>query len=278
MLFWEDYEILLFLSGGKWSALCYNTVYEVIIMLFKRKEKYTLDMNRIPSHIAFIMDGNGRWANKRKMPRTYGHHEGTKTIRNLALEANNLGVKAMTVYAFSTENFKREQSEVEYIFKLPKEFFSLYFQELMDNNVRIMTIGHLELAPQETQDIINDAINKTKDNTGLKLVFAFIYGGRDEIVEATKAICEEYKEGKIDLDNITEDYFESHLMTKELPPVDLMIRSSGECRLSNFLLWQLSYAEFIFDEAYWPDFNAEKLHECIWKYQNRDRRYGGVKK
>ena len=215
---------------------------------------------------------------KEKMPRTYGHHEGTKTIRNLALEANNLGVKAMTVYAFSTENFKREQSEVEYIFKLPKEFFSLYFQELMDNNVRIMTIGHLELAPQETQDIINDAINKTKDNTGLKLVFAFIYGGRDEIVEATKAICEEYKEGKIDLDNITEDYFESHLMTKELPPVDLMIRSSGECRLSNFLLWQLSYAEFIFDEAYWPDFNAEKLHECIWKYQNRDRRYGGVKK
>ena len=177
-------------------------------MLFKRKEKYTLDMNRIPAHIAFIMDGNGRWAKKRKMPRTYGHHEGTKTIRNLALEA----------------------------------------------------------------------INKTKDNTGLKLVFAFIYGGRDEIVEATKAICEEYKEGKIDLDNITEDYFESHLMTKELPPVDLMIRSSGECRLSNFLLWQLSYAEFIFDEAYWPDFNAEKLHECIWKYQNRDRRYGGVKK
>lgn len=247
-------------------------------MLFKRKEKYTLDMNRIPAHIAFIMDGNGRWAKKRKMPRTYGHHEGTKTIRNLALEANNLGVKAMTVYAFSTENFKREQSEVEYIFKLPKEFFSLYFQELMDNNVRIMTIGHLELAPQETQDIINDAINKTKDNTGLKLVFAFIYGGRDEIVEATKAFCEEYKEGKIDLDNITEDYFESHLMTKELPPVDLMIRSSGECRLSNFLLWQLSYAEFIFDEAYWPDFNAEKLHECIWKYQNRDRRYGGVKK
>lgn len=127
----------------------------------------------------------------------------------------------------------------------------------MDNNVRIMAIGHLELAPKETQDIINDAITKTKDNTGLKLVFAFIYGGRDEIVEATKAICEEYKEGKIGLDDITEDYFESHLMTKELPPVDLMIRSSGECRLSNFLLWQLSYAEFIFDEAYWPDFNAE---------------------
>ena len=123
---------------------------------------------KIPGHVAVILDGNGRWAKKRKMPRTYGHHEGTKTIRNLALEANNLGVKAMTVYAFSTENFKREQSEVEYIFKLPKEFFSLYFQELMDNNVRIMTIGHLELAPQETQDIINDAINKTKDNNDVK--------------------------------------------------------------------------------------------------------------
>ena len=119
---------------------------------------------------------------------------------------------------------------------------------------------------------------KTDDETETVYVVRIMYGGRDEIVEATKAICEEYKEGKIDLDNITEDYFESHLMTKELPPVDLMIRSSGECRLSNFLLWQLSYAEFIFDDAYWPDFNAEKLHECIWKYQNRDRRYGGVKK
>ena len=127
------------------------------------------------------------------MPRTYGHHEGTKTIRTLALEANRLGVKAMTVYAFSTENFKREASEVEYIFKLPKEFFNLYLKELMDNNVQIRYIGHLEMAPKETQDIIQAAIDQTANNTGLILTFAFIYGGRDEIVETTKEICEKYK-------------------------------------------------------------------------------------
>ncbi len=248
-------------------------------MLFaKKKPDYEMDMDNIPGHIAFIMDGNGRWAKKRKMPRTYGHHEGTKTIRTLALEANRLGVKAMTVYAFSTENFKREKSEVDYIFKLPKEFFSLYLKELIDNNVQILSIGHLEMAPEETQKIILDAIQQTKNNTGLKLVFAFIYGGRDEIVMATKAIAQEYKEGKITLDDIDEDYFENHLMTAGLPPVDLMIRSSGECRLSNYLLWQLSYSEFIFSDTLWPDFDEKELHKCIYYYQNRERRYGGVLK
>lgn len=247
-------------------------------MFFKKKVKkeYDLDMNNIPAHIAFIMDGNGRWAKKRKMPRTYGHHEGTKTIRTLALEANKLGVKAMTVYAFSTENFKREASEVEYIFKLPKEFFNLYLQELKDNNVRINYIGHLEMAPKETQEIVQRAIDETSMNTGLVLTFAFIYGGRDEIVCATKAICEEYKNGKIRLEDITEDYFEKHLMTADLPPVDLMVRSSGECRLSNYLPWQLAYAEFIFDETLWPDFNEETLHRAIAIYQGRERRFGGV--
>lgn len=205
-------------------------------MLFKKKTKndYHLDMNNIPKHIAFIMDGNGRWAKKRKMPRTYGHHEGTKTIRTLALEANRLGVKAMTVYAFSTENFKRDANEVDYIFKLPKEFFDLYLKELIDNNVQIRYIGHLELAPEETRKIIRAAIERTAHNTGLILTFAFIYGGRDEIVEATKVICEKYKNGEILLEDITEDYFEKHLMTEDLPAVDLMVRSSGECRLSNF--------------------------------------------
>lgn len=248
-------------------------------MIFKKKRKsYDLNMNNIPQHIAFIMDGNGRWAKKRKMPRTFGHHEGTKTIRSLALEANRLGVKAMTVYAFSTENFKRDQKEVDYIFRLPKEFFSLYLKELIENNVRIQLIGHLEMAPKETQDIINAAIEKTKDNTGLSLVFAFIYGGRDEIVQATKAIAKEYKEGLISMDDIDENLFENHLMTAGLPPVDLMIRTSGECRLSNYLLWQLSYAEFIFVDTLWPDFNEEELHKCIYYYQNRERRFGGVLK
>lgn len=247
-------------------------------MFFKKKKvtDYDLDMNNIPAHIAFIMDGNGRWAKKRKMPRTYGHHEGTKTIRTLALEANRLGVKAMTVYAFSTENFKRETSEVEYIFKLPKEFFDLYLKELIENNVQIRYIGHLEMAPQETQTIIQTAIERTASNTGLILTFAFIYGGRDEIVWTTKLICEQYKNNEISLDDIDEAYFEKHLMTADLPPVDLMVRSSGEYRLSNFLPWQLAYAEFVFDDTLWPDFNEEKLHRAIAIYQGRERRFGGV--
>lgn len=249
-------------------------------MFFKKKREidYNLDMDNIPQHIAFIMDGNGRWAKKRKMPRTYGHHEGTKTIRTLALEANRLGVKAMTVYAFSTENFKREASEVEYIFKLPKEFFQLYLKELMDHDVSIRYIGHLEMAPIETRRIIEEAVSQTSQNKGLILTFAFIYGGRDEIVEAAKMICEEYKHGQISMDDINEDYFEKHLMTKDLPPVDLMIRSSGEKRLSNFLLWQLAYAEFVFDDTLWPDFDEERLHHAIALYQGRERRFGGVMK
>ena len=251
--------------------------------MFFKKDKvegndyHNLDLDNIPKHIAFIMDGNGRWAKKRKMPRTYGHHEGSKTIRNIALKCNELKVEAMTVYAFSTENFARPEKEVQYIFKLPKDFFEAYMKELMENNVKICTIGHLDMAPQETQDIINTAIEKTKDNTGLKLCFAFIYGGRDEIVHAGKNIAIKLKEGLIKEDDINEQLFSNELMTKDLPDVDLMIRTSGEQRLSNFLLWQLAYAEFVFTNVLWPDFNDEELYKAIWLYQNRDRRFGGLK-
>ena len=250
-------------------------------MFFKKKNNeinyQDLDMNNIPGHIAFIMDGNGRWAKQRKMPRTYGHHEGTKTIRDIALSCNKLGVKAMTVYAFSTENFARPNQEVQYIFKLPKDFFESYMKELMENNVKITTIGHLEMAPQETQDIINKAIEKISHNTGLILCFAFIYGGRDEIVWATKKIAQKVKNDELSIDNIDENIFNHELMTKDLPDVDLMVRTSGEQRLSNFLLWQLAYAEFVFTDVYWPDFNEEELKKAIWLYQNRDRRFGGLK-
>ncbi len=250
-------------------------------MFFKKKNNeinyQDLDMNNIPGHIAFIMDGNGRWAKQRKMPRTYGHHAGTKTIRDIALSCNKLGVKAMTVYAFSTENFARPNQEVQYIFKLPKDFFESYMKELMENNVKITTIGHLEMAPQETQDIINKAIEKTSHNTGLILCFAFIYGGRDEIVWAAKKIAQKVKNDELSIDNIDENIFNHELMTKDLPDVDLMVRTSGEQRLSNFLLWQLAYAEFVFTDVYWPDFNEEELKKAIWLYQNRDRRFGGLK-
>lgn len=249
-------------------------------MFFKKKKAQVdtkMDKDNIPRHIAFIMDGNGRWAKKRKMPRTYGHHEGTKTIRTIALEANRLGIKAITVYAFSTENFARPDQEVQFIFKLPKEFFTLYLQELMDNNVQICTIGELDKAPEATKSIIVSAIEKTKHNTGLKLCFAFIYGSRSEIVMATKQIAKEVKEGTLELDDINEEIFENYLMTKDLPPIDVMVRTSGEQRLSNYLLWQLAYAEFVFTDTLWPDFNEEQLHQVIWSYQNRDRRFGGLK-
>lgn len=249
-------------------------------MFFKKKQVKNADIddNNIPEHIAFIMDGNGRWAKKKNMPRTYGHHEGTKTIRTIALEANRLGVKAMTVYAFSTENFSRPQSEVEYIFKLPKEFFDLYLQELIEHNVQIRFIGNVEKAPSLTRDIIFSAVERTKNNTGLILCFAFIYGSKDEMLQAVKGIAEDYKNGDIVLEDITEDLFDTYLMSADLPSVDLMIRTSGECRLSNFMLWQLAYAELYFTPVLWPDFDEKCLHDAILAYQHRDRRFGGLNK
>lgn len=248
-------------------------------MFFKKatKNNTNIQLQKIPVHIAFIMDGNGRWAKSRNRPRTFGHQEGTKTIRKIALECNRIGVKAMTVYAFSTENFARPESEVNFIFKLPEEFFNLYFEELNKNDVKIAVIGHLEKAPQKTQDIINRAIARTANNKGLILCFAFIYGGQDEILGAVKNIALDYKAEKISLENLDEKMFSQYLMTKDLPDCDLMIRTSGEKRLSNFLLWQLAYAEFIFTDTFWPDFDEAKLHECLLEYQSRDRRFGGLK-
>lgn len=235
------------------------------------------ELSVYPKHIAFIMDGNGRWAKKRNMPRTYGHHEGTKVIRNTALLCNKLGVKAMTVYAFSTENFARPQQEVDYIFKLPKEFFDLYLKELMENNVQIRFMGHLEMAPEYTRNIILSAVEKTKNNTGLILCFAFIYGSKSEMMQAVRHICEDYKNNELTMDEITEELFDSYLMSADLPEVDLMVRTSGECRLSNFMLWQLAYSELYFTEVAWPDFDEEALYDAILAYQHRDRRYGGLK-
>ena len=148
----------------------------------KTKDAYELDLNNMPQHVAFIMDGNRTWARQHHRPKYFGHHEGTKTVRRIALECNRLGIKAMTVYAFSTENFKREKSEVDYIFKLPAEFFDIYIDELVRENVQMLYIGHLELAPESTQNVIKRCVERTKNNTGLKLVFAFIYGGRDDII------------------------------------------------------------------------------------------------
>lgn len=248
-------------------------------MLFKRKDESNIELidELIPQHIAFIMDGNGRWAKKRGMPRTYGHHEGTKNIRTLALEANRLGIKAMTVYAFSTENFKRPQSEVEFIFKLPKEFFKIYLKDFLENNIQVRYIGHIEKAPESTREVILDSVEQTKNNTGLILCFAFIYGSQDEIMCAVREIVKDAKEGAISEAEINEELFETYLMSADLPPLDYMIRTSGECRLSNFMLWQMAYAEMYFSDVYWPDFGVEELYKALDHYQKCDRRYGGLK-
>ena len=229
-------------------------------------------MNNL-NHLAIIMDGNGRWAKQNKLPRTAGHDKGVEVLRNITIYANKLGIKCLTVYAFSTENWKRSKEEVSYIMSLPKVFFASYIKELMENNVRVMIIGEKDLIPEETMSVINDAIETTKNNTGLILNFAFNYGGRDEIVYAAKKYAQDYKDGKVS--GLSEEEFSKYLFTSELPEVDLIIRTASEQRLSNFLLWQAAYAEFVFVDELWPDFSNEVLDRCIEEYNSRKRNFGG---
>ena len=224
-------------------------------------------------HLAIIMDGNGRWAKQNKLPRTAGHYKGVEVLRNITIYANKLGIKCLTVYAFSTENWKRSQEEVSYIMSLPKIFFASYIKELMENNVRVMIIGEKDQIPSETMNVINEAIETTKNNTGLILNFAFNYGSRDEIVNAAKNYAKDFVQGKAN--ELTEDEFKNYLFTKDLPEVDLVIRTANERRLSNFLLWQCAYSEFVFVDELWPDFNNEVLDRCIEEFNNRKRNFGG---
>ena len=227
-------------------------------------------------HIAIIMDGNGRWAKSKGMPRTFGHKQGAENIRTIALEANRLHIKALTLYAFSTENWKRPEDEVAFLCKLPKMFFNRYIKELKDNNIKVSYIGELEKFPVDTQNVIKDALSQTKDNTGLELVIAINYGSRREIVLAAEKYAQDVINNKASLD-ISENEFANYLMTSHLPEVDLLIRTSGEQRLSNYLLWQLAYAEFVFVDYAWPEFSVTKLHAILEQFEQRDRRFGGVK-
>ena len=225
----------------------------------------------IPQHIAIIMDGNGRWAKQQGKPRNYGHLAGTENVRNIAIKADELGVKVLTLYAFSTENWKRPDDEVGYLMSLPAVFFRKFMKELMEKGVRIATIGNLDAVPEATRKVIEDAKRQTAENKGLTLVFAMNYGGRADIVQAAnKAIAQ----GKTVL---TEQDIEENLYTAGYPQIDLMIRTSLDYRLSNFLLWQLSYAELYFTDCYWPDFNEDRLTEAIEWFSNRERRFGGLK-
>ncbi len=230
----------------------------------------------IPEHIAVIMDGNGRWAKKRALPRVAGHHEGMKTVRKITKAANSLGVKVLTMYAFSTENWKRPKLEVDFLMKLPEEFLGTFLPELMEENVQVRLMGNKSDLPEHTLRAVENAMEKTKDNTGLILNFALNYGGRDEILRAVKDVAADIKDNALTTEQLTEEMFSEYLFSNLLPDPDLLIRTSGEIRLSNFMLWQLAYAEFYFTDVLWPDFNENNLYEAINSFQMRGRRFGGI--
>lgn len=230
----------------------------------------------IPEHVAIIMDGNGRWAKKRTLPRVAGHHEGAKVVRKITRFANQLGVKTLTLYAFSTENWKRPKMEVDFLMKLPSEFLQTFLPELIEENVQVKMIGNKSILPAATLKAIDEAIQSTAHNDGLVLNFAMNYGSRAEIIEAVKNVLIDAQSGIIDDEKLTEEVFSSYLMTNELTDPDLLIRTSGEIRLSNFMLWQLAYAEFWFTDVLWPDFGEEHFVEAVEVFQKRQRRFGGV--
>ena len=238
---------------------------------------YDINLDKVPNHIAIIMDGNGRWAKSRFMPRTYGHKVGVETIRKVVKECSRLGVRYLTLYAFSTENWKRPKDEVSALMGLLVKYLRNELEELHKNNVKILTIGDISKLPQACIEELDHAKEKTKDNTGLVMSLALNYGGRNDLVNAVKKISQEVVDGKISVDDIGDDLISSHLSTKESPDPDLVVRTSGEQRLSNFLLWELAYSEFYFADIHWPDFDEKELQKAIFAYQSRDRRFGGIK-
>ena len=232
-------------------------------------------MNEIPNHIAIIMDGNRRWAKKHGVTTKAGHKEGAEALKKIARYANKIGITYLTVYAFSTENWKRSEEEIGSIMLLVKNYLNDLVSAVDTENVRIKIFGHIEALPEDLQENMKKAIEKTKNNTGLTLCIAFNYGGRDEITRAVKAISEDVKNGKFEVTDITEGMIQDYLYTKDIPDPDLLIRTSGEIRLSNFLPWQLVYSEFVFVEKYWPDFSEEDLESAINTYEKRNRKFGG---
>lgn len=230
----------------------------------------------IPQHIALIMDGNGRWAKEQGKPRTYGHYAGAERLKEIVRIADNIGVKALSAYAFSTENWKRPASEVNFIMKLLDRYLTNEIDTFQKNNVCVRFMGSRDGLPKNVQEKMDNAVQKTKDNTGIILNLAINYGGQTEILEAVKRIAAEVKNGLLSIDEINLNCFESHLYTKDLPPLDLLIRTGGDRRISNFMLWQIAYAEIWNTEIYWPDFSSEFFLQAIRDFQKRDRRFGGL--
>jgi len=241
--------------------------------------KYPLPSNidpaRLPRHIAIIMDGNGRWAKQHKMLVAMGHRAGTENLREIIRNCSDIGIQALSLYAFSTENWNRSKTEVDALMQLILDFFASEIDELIQNRVRITILGDKAGLPGPQREALTQAEDRTRHLDGLRLNIAVNYGGRAELVRAAQALAREAAAGRIVPEDIDAAAFENELYTAGIPDVDLMIRTSGVMRLSNFLLWQCSYAEFMFPETLWPDFHVADLHECIYRFQNRERRFGG---
>ncbi len=233
-------------------------------------------LNKPINHIAFIMDGNGRWAKARGLPRYRGHKEACNRIIEVFSYCKEYNIKVMSFYAFSTENWKRPKSEINHLFHYLEVFFKKEMPTLMRDGVKVVVSGDLSKLPLKTQNTCLDAIEKTKNNPNYVFNICLNYGGRDEIVRAAKLIAQDYKNNNIELDKIDNNLFSQYLYTTDLPDVDLMVRTSGEERLSNFLLWQCAYAEFVFTKVHWPDFKKEAFLDCLKEYNHRNRRFGGL--
>ena len=233
-----------------------------------------IDINRLPKHIAIIMDGNGRWAKLRNKPRVFGHREGAKSVRKIVEATARLGIKNLTLYAFSTENWNRPKHEVKTLMKLLVSALKRELVLMKKNNIKLNAIGHTDKMPENVQHELQEVLDETKMNTGLVLTLALSYGARQEIQRAIKEISYKVKNNIISVENVDENIINKHLYTQNLPDVDLLIRTSGEVRISNFLLWQIAYAELYFTEELWPDFNETSLLNAITDYQLRERRFG----
>lgn len=236
----------------------------------------TLQQRPMPKHIAIIMDGNGRWAKSKGLTRTAGHRVGVQALKSVIIALDELGIQYLTVYAFSTENWKRPADEVHALMDLIVEFIDKEIDYLHEKGVRVHPIGDISRLTRKTYEKILFAQEKTRENDHIILNVALNYGGRQEIIRATKAICAEVEAGRLNREDIDEALFANYLYTKGQPDPDLLIRPSGELRVSNFLLWQIAYSEFWITNVLWPDFGKEQLWQAIWEYQNRDRRYGGL--
>ena len=234
------------------------------------------ELSVYPKHIAFIMDGNGRWAKKRLMPRTFGHKNGCEAIIRVLRACREFNINYVSLYAFSTENWKRDKEEVSYLMELIDEYFTRYQDKFNEHNVRVIVSGFKDNLPENVRKTIENVENATKDKTGQILNIYFNYGSQKELVMATKAIAKDVLDGKIKIDDINEDTISNNLFTREMPPVDLMVRSSGEQRISNFLLYQIAYAELYFTKVYWPDFDKDVVYECLKEFESRQRRFGGA--